>query len=390
MSSTWIGIGGRSRWWVPDSGLMGRAENLRGSSGGGWLPDDGAVFCITSDAGLLEECARVAAVAGVPFESASSFRDAGREWDSSGLLLLGADVDDVPPRRRSDVVLLGRRAGRELLWRRAGDLGVEHVAELPDAAVWLVDFLGRRRRDAGEGLILGILGGCGGAGATTTAALLAGAFADRGMSTALVDGDRLGCGLELGIAEEPLMGLKWPDLASASGSIDPMELESSLPRARGVSVLSWPASTGSVPLVGSSVIERTLNAARQAFDLVVVDIGRGREGLEDFAWASDRILLVVPARLGSTLAASRMVADLPSVPTAVLVRGRLAEGVDAEHIADAVGCPLGAHFPEVRGVVAAAEAGRLFQLASRRVVRGMARNVLGWSLQARDAEQASR
>jgi secretion/DNA translocation related CpaE-like protein len=369
---------------------MVMAENVRGPSGGGWFPEDGAVFCITSDAGLLEECAQVAAAAGVPFESAPSFRDAGREWDSGGLLLLGADIDDVPPRRRSDVVLVGRSVGRDLLWQRAGVLAVEHVAELPDAAVWLVDFLGRRRRDAGEGLILGILGGCGGAGATTTAALLAGAFADRGLSTALVDGDRLGCGLELGIAEESLMGLKWPDLASASGSIDPTELESSLPRVRGVSVLSWPASTGSVPSIGSSVIERTLNAARQAFDLVVVDIGRGREALEDFAWASDRLLLVVPARLGSTLAAARLVADLPSVPIAVLVRGRLAEGVDAEHVADAVGCPLGARLPEVRGAVAAAEAGRLFQLASRRAVRSMARNVLDWSLQARDLEQASR
>lgn len=353
----------------------GRPEGL---SEGRWLPDE-AVFCITSDAALLDECERVAAVAGVRLESSTSFGDAARGWESGGLLLLGADVDDVPPRRRADTILVGRGSGRELLWRRAGDLGVEHVAELPDAAAWLVDFLGRRRRDAGEGLILGVLGGCGGAGATTTAALIAGAAVRLGHGAALVDGDRYGSGLELGLAEEPLMGLKWPDLASASGSIDPTELEASLPRVRGVPVLSWPASTGPALSVGPTAIARVLDAARQAFDLVVVDVGRGREGLEDFAWASDQLLLVVPARLGATLAASRLLGDLPPVPVEILVRGRLAEGVDAEQLAAAVGCPLGSYLPDLRGATAAAEAGRLLQLARRRPVRRMADDLLsGW------------
>jgi secretion/DNA translocation related CpaE-like protein len=356
---------------------MGIAQDREGPSGGGWLPEEGTVFCITSDGILLEECARVAAVAGVRLKASSSFADAGREWDSGGLLLLGADVGDVPPRRGSDTVLVGRGSARELMWRRAGDLGVEHVAELPDAAAWLVDFLGRRRRDPAEGLVLGVLGGCGGAGTTTTASLLAAAAADRGRSTVLVDGDRLGFGLELGLAEEPLMGLKWPDLASASGSIDPTELDSSLPRVGGVPVLSWPASTGASALIGSTAIARVLDAARQAFDLVVIDVGRGREGLEDFAWASDRLLLVVPARLGATLAASRLLDDLPPVPVEVLVRGRLAEGVDAEQISAAVGCPLGTHLPELRGASAAGEAGRLLELARRRPVRRMADDLLG-------------
>jgi hypothetical protein len=64
----------------------------------------------------------------------------------------------------------------------------------------------------------------------------------------------------------------------------------------------------------------------------------------------------------------------------VLVRGRLAEGVDAEQVAAAVGCPLGSYLPELRGATAAAEAGRLLQLAARRPVRRMADDLLsGWA-----------
>ncbi|MDQ4503793.1 septum site-determining protein Ssd [Sinomonas sp. ASV322] len=354
---------------------MGKEQDSAGRTAGAWLPDESPVLCVTADDTLLEECARVAAVAGVRLEAAASFATAGRA--AGGQLLLGADIDDVPPRRAMDTVLVGRSSARELLWRRAADLGVEHVAELPDAAGWLVDFLGRRQPHAGEGMILGIVGGCGGAGASTTAVLLAGAASARGWATVLVDGDRLGPGLELCLADDRPSGLSWPDLATASGKINPSQLDVSLPRLGGLATLSWPSAPPRAASLPSAAIAGVLDAAQRAFELVLVDVGRGREAIEDFAWASDRLLVVVPGRLGAALAAAHILHELPPVPTAVLARGRLAEGIDAERLAETVGAPLAARVPDIRGLAAAADAGRLLDLARRRSVRRMADEVLG-------------
>ena len=63
-----------------------------------------------------------------------------------------------------------------------------------------------------------------------------------GARVLLVDGDPWGGGLELALAAEETPGLRWPDLAEARGSIDPVQLADSLPVAGGFSFLSWPAT----------------------------------------------------------------------------------------------------------------------------------------------------
>ncbi|GAB4098219.1 septum site-determining protein Ssd [Sinomonas halotolerans] len=352
-------------------------EQSAGGPAGPWLPPDGtAVCCVTADQALLEECARAAAVAGVPFEAAPTAEQAEGLWSRSDIVLLGADVHEVPPQRRSSTVLVARGADRAQLWQRAAALGVEHVAELPDAAGWLVEFLGRRRADGPAGAVLGVLGGCGGAGASTAAALLAGACALAGSSTLLVDGDRLAGGLEAALSEHPPSGLHWPDLVGASGQINPGQLSGSVPQLGGLSMLSWPAGAQRAARVPASVVSGVLDAARSAYDLVVVDIGRGRESLEDFAWSSDRLLMVVPGRLGAVLSAAQLIHELPPVPLGAVVRGPFAEGIDAEQISEAVGCPLAARLPRLRGAGAAAEAGTLLSLARLRRVRSFAAQVL--------------
>ncbi|WP_422934176.1 septum site-determining protein Ssd [Sinomonas sp. P47F7] len=350
-----------------------------------WTPEDAVVMCVTGDPMLLEDCARVAAVAGARLEGSAGFGDAPAVWGERPLLL-GADVDDVPPRLRGDLVLVGRSSERERLWGRAAEMGVEHVAELPEAAGWLVEFLGRRRIRAAEGAVLGVVGGCGGAGASTTAALLAAAAAARGHATVLVDGDRVGGGLELCLADESPPGLAWPDLAAASGSINPDQLAAALPVVGGLTLLSWPAGTGPAAPMASAASSGVIEAARRAFELVVVDVGRGREGIEEFGWACERVLVVVPGRLRAALAGARVVQELPPVPAGVLVRGGVAEGIDRERLAEVVGAPLVARLPELRSVRTAAESGRLLELARTRHVRRMAADVLDGFLAPAEAD----
>jgi secretion/DNA translocation related CpaE-like protein len=356
---------------------MARNEQEQSDGTGRWIPEAGPVVCcVTGDATLRDECARAAAVAGVVFEGVPAVGGDAGLWTRADLVLLGADVGEVPPQRRGSTVLVGGAGQRRLLWDRAAALGIDHVAELPEAAGWLVEFLGRRGAEGPSGVVVGVVGGCGGAGASTTAVLLAGAAAHHGSRVLLVDGDRLAGGLEAVLGEEPLEGLRWPDLASASGAINPDQLAASLPRAGGAAVLSWPAGPRRAVRVPASAVSAVVEAARSAFDLVVVDVGRGREGLEDFGWASDRILVVVPGTLGGALSAAQLVHELPPVPQGIVVRGRTAEGVDAEQLAGLVGCPLVTRIPHLRRAAGAAEGGRLMELARSRSLRRLAAAVL--------------
>ncbi|GAB3278320.1 hypothetical protein GCM10027449_18390 [Sinomonas notoginsengisoli] len=277
-------------------------------------------------------------------------------------------------------MLLGRSDQRQALWERAAQIGIDHVAELPEAAAWLVEFLGRRNAEGSMGTVLAVLGGCGGAGASTTAALLAGAASLTGVGTLLVDGDRLAGGLEASVSAHPVEGLRWPDLGSASGAINPAQLAASLPRIGGMSVLSWPAGEGSAQRVPRSATAGVIDAARAAYELVVVDVGRGREGLEDFAWTSDRILLVVPGTLRGALSATQITHELPPVPLGAVVRGPTAEAVDAEQLADLMRCPLVGRLPHIRRAAPAADAGRLLELSRLKSVHRLASAVLEGAL----------
>ncbi|MFH5878636.1 septum site-determining protein Ssd [Arthrobacter sp. NA-172] len=227
-----------------------------------------------------------------------------------------------------------------------------------------------------EALVLGVTGGCGGAGASTAAVWLAQEAAAQGVRTLLVDGDRRGGGLELCLAAEDAPGLRWPDLAGASGSIGPGQLGDSLPIAGGFSFLSWPGSRDRPLDVEPGAVAAVLDAARRSFELVVVDIGRGTESLVSFAWDCDRILLVAPAQLRAAVASAGLLHELPPVDTALVIRGNTASAVDGPLIAESLGLPLHGVLPELRGTAGAAELGRLLEFGRRKAVRRFAASVL--------------
>ena len=111
-------------------------------------------------------------------------------WEAAPLVLVG---DDAVRRvrgaaRRRGVVLVGRDQDDSGVWRRAVEIGADHVLMLPDGESWLVD----RIADVAEGvgrpaLTVGVIGGRGGAGASTLACALAVTSAREGRRTLLVD-----------------------------------------------------------------------------------------------------------------------------------------------------------------------------------------------------------
>lgn len=342
-----------------------------------WLPDDAAeVLLVTGFHFLHGEVERIVAAAGGQLRVVPDVAEAAQYWDSAAAVLVGSDVRELPPRRRAPAVLVGLNGEGDSLWHLAAALGAERVAVLPDAAAWLAEYLSRSRSPEAGGLVLGITGGCGGAGATTSGIWIAQAAAGLGVRVLLVDGDPWGGGLELALAAEETPGLRWPDLSEASGSIDPDQLSDSLPVAGGFSFLSWPGSRDRPAAVDAATTAGVLDAARRGYELVVVDIGRGSEPLHTFAWDCDRILVVVPAQLKAAVASARLLQELPPVEAALLVRGKAGAALDSGLIAEAVGLPVHGRVPELRGLGAAAENGRLLELGKRRSVRYFAASVL--------------
>lgn len=348
-----------------------------GGDSDAWLPEGGdEVLLVTSSNVLRAEVERIVAAAGAQLRVAANAAEGGRHWDAAAAVLVGSDIRELPPRRRAPAVLVGLDGEGDSLWHLAAVLGAERVAVLPDAAAWLADHLSRSRSPGPGGLVLGVTGGCGGAGATTAAIWIAQAAAGLGARVLLVDGDPWGGGLELALAAEEYPGLRWPDLSEARGSIDPIQLADSLPVAGGFSFLSWPASREQPVPVTAGTTAGVLDAARRGFELVVVDIGRGTDPIHTFAWDCDRITMVVPAQLKAAVAAVRLLQEFPPVEASLLVRGRPGAALDIPLIAEAIGLPVQGRVPELRGVPAAMEAGRLLELGKRRNVRHFAASVL--------------
>ena len=342
-----------------------------------WIRGDSAeILLVTGIDVLRDEVERIVAAAGAELRTVQDVAEAAPFWDAAAAVLVGSDVRGLPPRRRAPAVLLGLSGDGDGLWQLAAAVGAERVAVLPDAAAWLAEYLSRSRAPEAGGLVLGLTGGCGGAGATTAAAWIAQAAAGTGIRVLLIDGDPYGGGLELSLAAEDVPGLRWPDLAGVSGSIDPAQLYDALPVAGGFAFLSWPGTRDRASGVDAVTVAAVLDAARRGSELVVLDIGREREALRAFAGECDRIIVVAPTRLKAAVATAWLLQELPVGDTALVVRAGPGAALDAPLIADSVGLALQGIMPEIKGLAGATELGRLLEAGRQRAVRRFATGVL--------------
>jgi secretion/DNA translocation related CpaE-like protein len=210
-----------------------------------------------------------------------------------------------------------------------------------------------------QALTVAVLGGRGGAGASTLACALAVTAAREGMRAVLIDGDPLGGGLDVLLGGEAAAGLRWPDLAGSRGRVNAVELERSLPRLHALSALSW--DRGDALTIPPEAMRTVLGAARRRGGVVVLDLPRR---IDDSAGEAldqtDLGLLVIPAELramaasGRVAAAARMrLADLRAV-----VRGPAPSGMDGAEIARGLRLPLAGELAAEPGLVADLERGR--------------------------------
>ncbi|MGW9642437.1 septum site-determining protein Ssd [Streptomyces albidoflavus] len=196
------------------------------------------------------------------------------------------------------------------VWQWAVRIGAEHVLRLPDAEAWLVDRIADVVEGAGRSArTVGVVGGRGGAGASTLACALAVTAAAGGSRTVLVDADPLGGGLDVLLGGEQAEGLRWPAFARSRGRMARRALEEALPELHGLRLLSW--DRGDTAAVPPQAVRAVLGAARRGGGTVVVDLPRRAGGEVAEALAQlDLVLLVVPAELRAVAAARRMAAVL--------------------------------------------------------------------------------
>lgn len=314
---------------------------------------------VTADPDLLDDVLRLAAAAGADAEVVADAGAAHAAWWQAPLVLVGGDLaDDVAGfvragtlRRRDGVVVVTGDLDDAGVWQRAVAVGAEHVACLPDAEPWLVDRLGTAVDGPGaQGVVVGVVGGRGGAGATVLSTALALSGLRAGLRTMLVDADPLGGGIDLVLGAERDPGVRWSGLTGVRGRLPAGALQDALPSVGELTVLSWDRAGPDAPdAAGADAMVALLAAARAGSDLVVVDLPRRPDDAARAALTvSTQVLLVVPAELRACAAAARVLAGLGdhSGVVGVVVRrgtGRLPDNA----VAESLGLPLvGALRPE--------------------------------------------
>lgn len=313
---------------------------------------------VTRDQTLLDELLRLAAAAGITPEVAADVGAALRSWTAAPLVLLGSDLAAemarLCPPRRADVHLMTWGASPDGLFRVALDLRAESVTDLPRSDAWLVETL----TDLGDerparGLVVGVIGGSGGVGATTFACAL-GQAAGRTGPAVVVDTDPLGPGVDRMLGVETRDGIRWDALCQTTGRLSARSLREALPRRDGVGALTWdPGTRGALQ---AFAVREALSAAQRGHDTVVVDLPRGADPvIEEIVARCDLVLVLVAPTVTGVATACRVCGRLPDPDSArLVVRG---SGLDADEVARVTGVPVLAQVGHQRGLDEAIDLG---------------------------------
>jgi secretion/DNA translocation related CpaE-like protein len=317
---------------------------------------------VTADPDLLDDLLRLAAAGGTELDVAPDPAAARSRIPGAPLVVIGVDQAAACLRarvpRRPGTLVVGHPPEAETAAKIAQDLGAEHLIELPTAESWLVNRFAARDAPAPPGRVLAVIGGRGGAGASILAGALAVTAAGGGHRTLLVDADPVGGGLDLVLGWEGVDGLRWPGLAATGGRVHPPALLKALPHRGDLVLLSF--ARDEVCPVPAEAMAATMDAARRGRDVIITDLPRQLDDAAALALASaDQALMIVPAELRATAAASRIatVVRVHCDNLAVVVRGPAPGKLRATEVARSIGLPLAGSLRPEAAVCRALEKG---------------------------------
>ena len=305
----------------------------------------GRPLVVTSDEALLDELLQFAASAGVEVDVAADASTASRSWTDASLVVIDDSVvsalmtQDVT--RRGQVIVIGRDLDDAGVWRRAVNVGADHVVFLPDAADWLAEQFQLSTARSAQARVVTVLTASGGCGASTLAATVAMRATTRKLAPVLIDADPLGGGLDLLLGAETEPGVRWPDLADTDGRIGGQTLIDALPKDHGLPFLSW-TQAGDDDAIAATY-GSVLSALTREDSLVVVDLGRHTGPLSRAVLSvTTTAVLLVPARVRAVAAASTLLKRLDHLrdELCLVVRRPSPAGLDESTIARVLDLPL--------------------------------------------------
>lgn len=307
---------------------------------------------VTADEALLAELLPLAAAADVTPTVARDPLTALVTWSRAPAVLVGPDLADllaeIAPETRPQTYVVTRQPAPHELFRTALRLGAEQVVELPGSSGWLVELLADlTEKNAGRGRVIGVIGGSGGAGATTLACAL-GQWAARSSPAVVIDCDPQGPGLDRMLGVERHDGFRWDALCQTTGRLSARALREALPRRGDLGVLSWYVD-GRVQTLQAFAIREALSAARRGHEVVVVDLPRSPDPLVDeIAARCDQLLVATVGSVVGVAGAARMRARFAGhAAPSVVLRG---EAFAAEEVQRAVGLPVATQMRDQRGL----------------------------------------
>jgi secretion/DNA translocation related CpaE-like protein len=339
-----------------DNLLMNRNRSPRPSPA---RPADVPPLVVTADDDLLASLLPLAAAADVAPTIARDPRSALTTWTRAPVVLVGADLATamarVAPELRARSYVVTDVRPPDQLFRTALDLGAESVIELPGSADWLVELLADlTERHPERAHVIGVIGGTGGAGATTFACAL-GQWAARSGDAVVVDCDPQGPGLDRMLGLERSEGFRWDALCRTTGRLSARSLREALPRRGTLGVLSWYVD-GRPQTLQAFAVREALSAARRGHRVVVVDLPRSPDPLVDeVAARCDQLVVVTVGSVVGVAGAARMRARFADhADPGVVLRG---EAFAAGEVARAVGLPVRAQMRDQRGLAEAVDLG---------------------------------
>ena len=242
--------------------------------------------------------------------------------------------------RRAGLILVCGGEPRESTWQAAMAVGAQHMCALPAEEDLLTrnlaDAAEQARGGAGDGRVIAVVGGRGGAGASVFAAALARTAA----SSLLVDLDPWSGGIDLLLDSESAPGLRWPDLSLQGGRLSWPAVRDALPNHRGVSVLS---GTRSCHEMDAGPVESILDAGRRGGVMVICDLPRRMTAAASAALeCADLVLAITTCDVRGVASAAAMAPVLRAVNPNVglVVRGPSPGGLRARDVADVTQLPL--------------------------------------------------